>query len=140
LSTITSQCNKAKLMLACRPVATPDTLTLLAWAPRADVLFDTGTGNVPHLANGSSWYFNGSSSWGFAPAGAVIDRYTCDVAGGNPGWGPPYDAPPYTLDSTSPGRLCWHTGGQFINTGWRCGAAVWLNSDPNWVRVVYQAD
>ena len=45
--------------------------TVAAHAPRTDVLFDTGTGNVPHDANGVGWYYNGNWSWGFAPQGAT---------------------------------------------------------------------
>ena len=39
LATILTLCNRASLMLACRPAgASAYTCTLLAWAPRADVL------------------------------------------------------------------------------------------------------
>src|SRR6185437_1301654 len=42
VATITgTDCTKAKLMLACR-AAGATTLLTAAWAPRADVLFDTG--------------------------------------------------------------------------------------------------
>src|SRR5262245_30777535 len=41
LSSVLTQCNQDLLMLAGGPTASP-TLTVLAAAPRADVLFDTG--------------------------------------------------------------------------------------------------
>jgi len=122
LPTILAQCSGARLLLGCRPVGS-DTLTVAANAPRADVTFDTGTGNITHDANGVGWYYNNNWSWGFARAGDVLERNSCDMATGNP-----------------EDRLCWHTSGDAIRTGWRCGANIWLNSDPAWERVIYQTN
>jgi hypothetical protein len=35
--------------------------------------------------------------------------------------------------------MCWHTGGQTINSGYRCGAND-LNGNSQWERAVFQAD
>jgi cysteine-rich repeat protein len=119
LGSIFSQCDQANLMMGCRPTGST-VFTLVAYGPRADVMFDTGAGNTMHVANGVGWYFNGSWSWGFAPPGDAINRNTCDVSPGSD-------------------HMCWHTFGDAIDTGWRCGDAIWLNSDPTWERVILQS-
>ncbi len=61
VATILGQCDKDKLLLACRPVG--DTrFTLLAAGNRAAVLTDTGAANngITTLDNGTGWYFNDS--------------------------------------------------------------------------------
>lgn len=121
VSTILSQCSGAQLLLACRPVGS-STLTLAANAPRADVIFDTGTGvNSTHTANGVNWYFNDSWSWGFAPSGDSVFRDSCDTT----------NSPDGNL------RMCWHTNSGDINPGYRCG-----NTFPNgtdWERLIFQS-
>ena len=121
LNSILSACDKDNLLLACRQTGS-STLTLLAAAPRMDVIFDTGTGNTPHAANGSGWYFNGDWSWGFAGEGDPISRNSCDVQSSN-----------------ASERLCWHTH-QSPSGGWRCGTATNLNSSNAWEKIVYHAD
>jgi hypothetical protein len=79
LDTVLTPCNQDLLLLAGGPTGS-STLTVLAAAPRADVIFDTGTGNTPHDANGTGWYFNANWSWGFAKQGDPIVRDECDVA------------------------------------------------------------
>ncbi len=108
-------CTGPYLMLAARPTGS-DTLSLLAAAPREDVLFDTGTGNTTHDANGTAWYFNAHWSWGFANEGDAVQRGECDVASG-------------------PLRLCWHT----VNSagGYRIGDTYSFGTD--YERLVYQA-
>ncbi len=120
LSTILAQCSKSKLLLGCRQNGA-STLALAAHAPRVDVTFDTGSGNTPHDANGTGWYYSDDWSWGFAGQGDVLERNSCDVASTNP-----------------EKRLCWHTGGGNINDGWRCGTATSVYS--GYERVVYHAD
>lgn len=122
VASVLAACNKSKLMLTCRPVGNTN-FTLLAAAPRADVIFDTGTGNTPHNANGSGWYFNNSWSWGFALEGDPISRSSCDVDNTNPSF-----------------RLCWHTGSGNINWGYRCGSTTGLNGNAGWQREVYHRD
>ena len=119
---ILQQCNKSKLLLACRQVGQSNFHTL-AMGPRVDVTFDTASGNTPHDANGVGWYFSDNYSWGFAPQGEPITRSSCD-----------------TTNTGSEDRICWHTGGGNINGGWRCGAATGLNGDTSWERMVFQAD
>jgi hypothetical protein len=128
LSTILSACNQSKLLLACRPTGS-QTLQLVAMAPKSDVTFDTGTGNVTHNANGIEWYYNNSSSWGFAPGGDPVSRTSCDTQASS------INAAGVDGDK----RLCWHTGGGNINGGWRCGTSDSLNGSPAFERLVFQA-
>jgi len=121
VASVLAACTKANLMLACRPVGAAN-FTLLAHAPRVDVIKDTGQGNVVTVSNGSGWYFNNSWSWGFAKQGDAVARNSCDTQNVNP-----------TL------RQCWHTGGGNMNSGYRCGSNF-LNGNAGWERVVLQAD
>jgi hypothetical protein len=124
IATILTQCDGSKLLLACRPVGEPN-FTLLAAAPRDDVIFDTGMDTTTtHTANGSEWYFNDSLSWGFAAEGQTVNKNSCDV--GSPD---PQDK-----------RLCWHTdgGGATTREGFRCGANTGANSTSE--RVIYHAN
>jgi cysteine-rich repeat protein len=114
------QCTGSKLLLGCRPVGA-QVFTLVAMGEREDVLFDTGNvNNATHDANGVSWYFDESYSMGFADEGTGVQRNSCDVAQVSP-----------TL------RMCWHTSGNAISSGYRCG-----NNYPgnNYERVIMHAD
>ena len=122
MATILQQCDKPKLLMACRQVGAANWHTL-AMAPRVDVVFDTGTSNTPHDANGVGWYYNDSYSLGFAPQGELLSRNSCD-----------------TQNGSSEDRICWHSGGGSINGGWRCGAATGLNGDTTWERALFEAD
>lgn len=126
---IKAACSGALLMMACRLIGSP-TLQLAAYAPRADVMFDTGLGNEPHNANGVGWYFSGSQSWGFAPQGDAITRNSCDTQDSS------IDVNGIDGDL----RLCWHTGGDFIQGGWRCGLNDVLNSSFAYERLLFQAN
>jgi hypothetical protein len=127
LSTVLAQCPGDYMLLAGGPVAS-STWDVVAAAPRADVLTDTGTSNTPHNANGSGWYYTTSFSWGFAPQGSPINRFSCD-----------------TIDSNSfPGgatdgdhRLCWHTTGGRIDHGWRSGRTDFLQFVNTYKRSIY---
>ena len=123
-SAIQSGCSGDRLMLACRATGS-STLQLLAQAPSADVLTDTGTDYVTvHSANGTDWYWNNNYSWGFAKAGDAVFKNQCDT-------------------SSSPGndtRLCWHTldsGSGNIYGGYRCGSDAGLNSSSAFERIIY---
>jgi hypothetical protein len=126
LSTILAACSQSKLLLGCRTTGS-STLLVAANAPRVDVIFDTGTSNTPHNANGVGWYYNSSYSWGFAPQGDVITRNSCDTQDS-------------ILSSGVNGglRLCWHTGNGLINTGWRCGMAADIFQSSH-ERLIFQA-
>lgn len=128
-------CTGEYLMLAGSPVGST-TLTLLAAAPRADVLFDTGVNaEVTHLANGTEWYFNAGWSWGFALAGDDVAKTNCDVS-----------------DVNEEYRLCFHaaTGGgedfdalavdetAHLAGGYRLGATTDLNDSSDYTRYIYQ--
>lgn len=118
-----NKCHKNNWMLACRKKGA-NTLQLAAYAPKADVMFETGKGNTVHNANGTAWYFNNSYSWGFAEAGRSVRRQSCDTA---------QEGKDY--------RLCWHTTNSSSGTGgWRCGSDVWLNGDNSFEKVILQAD
>ena len=122
LDAVLTQCDGDPLLLAGGPTAS-STLTVLAAARRADVIFDTGAGNDPHDANGSGWYYNGSLSWGFAKQGDPINRSECD-----------------SLVTPNPElRLCWHTASNGLAGGWRAGAVTNLNASEDYTRYIYQA-
>jgi cysteine-rich repeat protein len=114
------QCTGSKLLIGCRP-AGATVFTLLAMGDRDDVLFDTNTGNVTHDANGVSWYFDESYSMGFADLGTGVSRNSCDTGNVSP-----------TL------RMCWHTNGDSISSGYRCGSTFTFGN--NWERVIMHAD
>lgn len=124
LQNILSQCNKANLLMACRPQGQQN-WQLLAMAPRLDVTFDCGTqNNCTKQANGVGWYYDESWSWGFAPGGEAVNRNSCDFDNGN---------------QTFPQlRMCWHTGGNNISSGYRCGTNITFGSD--YERAVFHAD
>lgn len=123
VATILSACSKSKLLLGCRPVGQP-IFNLVAMAPRVDVLFPCGNlTNCTKQSNGVGWYFDDNFSWGFAPGGQPVNRNSCDYDDGT---------------QTSPElRVCWHTSGMNISTGYRCGTDYPFS---DWERVVYQAN
>jgi cysteine-rich repeat protein len=119
---LNNDCTGSKLLMACRPV-NGNNYTLVAMGDRADVTFDTGNGNVTHDANGVSWYYSSSYSWGFAKGGDPVSRNSCDTQNVNPS-----------------DRMCWHTGSGNINGGWRCGSTTGLNSNSTWERKLFHAN
>jgi cysteine-rich repeat protein len=130
LSSVLTNCDKANLLLGCRPVGSPD-LQIAAQAPRADVIFNTGTSDTPHDANGVGWYYSNNLSWGFAPQGDTIHRNQCDVTDSS-------------IEGGTDGnlRLCWHTASDFLNLGWRCGYNDQLNggtNGANFERIIFEA-
>lgn len=125
LNTVLNQCDKSKLLLACRPVGNAS-YTLLAMAPRVDVLFNCGQQqDCTQQSNGVGWYYSTDWSWGFAPGGLSVNRFSCDYNDGS---------------QQSPElRMCWHTGGNGISSGYRCGSND-LNGGSTWERVIFEAD
>jgi Bacterial TSP3 repeat len=117
LDTIKSQCSGDMILVACRQAGFTD-LLVAANAPRDDVFYDTGTGNVTHEANGVEWYYNNSYSWGYVTGGESVSRSSCDTA-----------------SSQAETRLCIHTSSNNINTGYRCGVNTSLGS--GWERIIY---
>lgn len=133
-------CTGDYLLLAGGPTDDP-VLTVLAAAPRADVIFETGDNvDVSHNANGSEWYFNGANSWGFALGGDAVNKDSCDIDPEIP------DQP-----ETNPAdRLCFHLSDNRANEtddpyyvmegGFRAGENVFLNGSDAYTRYIYQAD
>lgn len=115
-------CPGSHLMLAAK-LTNGNTYDVLAAADFADVTFDTGNSNTPHIANGTEWYFSDNWSWGFAGLGDTLNRISCDT----------YDA--WTLGVPEGDRLCWHTNAGVMNGGWRSGVntSIW-GSD--WSKVI----
>jgi len=121
VGSILNQCSGSKLLLGCRKVGAQN-LQIAAMGNRADVLYDCGNSvTCANQANGVSWYFSNAYSWGFANGADPVNRFQCDWNSGG--------------DETS--RLCWHTGLNDGDGGFRCGATIDLNSDPTWERVIY---
>ncbi|MCB9547804.1 MAG: hypothetical protein H6706_18435 [Myxococcales bacterium] len=114
-----NNCPGDRLMVGCRPVGSAS-WTLLAQGARAAVLRDTGRGNVTTRDNGVEWYYNNSWSMGFAPQGNGVSRNSCDTQGGN-----------------GQLRMCWHTNGDRITSGYRCGNSF-LNGNNNWERRIWR--
>jgi hypothetical protein len=124
LTTILAQCNKNKLLLGCR-TNNAATLIVAAHAPRTDVTFDTTGDQVTlHQANGVGWYYNNNWSWGFVQGGDPVQKFSCDVLS----------------TPNNDRRMCWHTGGGNINSGYRCGTNTSLNGATSHQRLVFHAD
>lgn len=120
LAQIRADCAGSQLLMACRPVGA-DRFSLAAEGRTSEVLFDVGDGrDASHAHNGVAWYFNGVSSWGFAPEGSAVQRASCDGGG--------------ELGAL---RMCWHTRNDAISAGYRCGDNQ-LNGSADWERVVYR--
>ena len=125
------------------------TALLLSAAPRTEV-FTVTQANIPHLANGTYWYYTPveqtwifdpsgiadervAQSFGFSPNG-TLNQYTCD-----------YEQEPG--DPTAPYRLCWHIDNDLNPTfdfGYRLGiddeiaTPTYNVASGNYLRVIYQ--
>jgi hypothetical protein len=101
-STTLAGCGGDLLLLAGRATGS-DTLLELAYASKADALFDTGAADndIFHNANGSDWFYADNWSWGFKTPGTDFTKNQCDTTPPN-------------------GNVCLHTfdwvGGYSINT------------------------
>ena len=119
---ILEACDGAVLFMGCRPVGS-DLITLGAMGDRAIILEDSAQVSNPlNEHNGVNWYFSDNYSWGFGPLGESLSRNSCDT--GN------------TLPEQ---RMCWHTSGGSIRSGYRCGS-TFLNGNAAWERVIYMRD
>ena len=117
---ILEACDGERLLIGCRPTADAQNLTLAANGVRAEVLFDCGNeAGCRNDANGVGWYYSDQHSWGFVPEGAPLNRNSCDVERN--------DRPEL--------RMCWHTNGGNISSGYRCGNNT-LNGNAEWNRLV----
>lgn len=108
-----------------------DSFDILAAATLAEVRTSTYL-HQTHLANGAQWYYNGYSM-GFAGEGDLIYQDSADT------W-------EYTIHQHLPwesDRLSWHTGHDqtytvptVLESGWRSGVNVDLDSSEDWERFV----
>jgi hypothetical protein len=110
-----SGCGGDRLLLAGRETGS-STLLVLAQTTVTDALFNTGNGNVTHLADGTEWYYSPSFSWGFAPGGETVNRGQCDVTSGA-------------------GRMCIHTF-DYVG-GWRINDLQGLNVSVDYEKLVF---
>lgn len=78
LAAISALSNFTYWMMAGR-VTGSSTYTVLAAAPKSDVLFVVPANNTTHNANGSEWYYTDDWSWGFANAGDSVIRNSADI-------------------------------------------------------------
>ncbi len=119
-----TKCTGNNIMVACRPTNAPS-YTVAAYAPFSDVTWFTGNGDstTTHSANGAAWYYADSWSMGYVVDGQTVSKNSCD-----------------TNSTAAETRLCFHTGGGFLNGGWRCGTTTSLNASTAWQRVILQAD
>ena len=121
LAEVQAACQGMYVMMACRPVGAP-AYALAAAGEYGAVFLDVGAGEgASHLHNGVQWYYSPSWSWGFAPGGFGVNRFSCDYNDGG------QVAPEL--------RMCVHTSGNAIDQGYRCGAND-LNFAPDWERVI----
>ncbi len=110
-------CQGRYVMYACRPTGSA-VWTLAAMGERDEVFVDRGNGNAAlHTHNGVDWYQSASQSMGFVAAGTGVSRNSCDTAN---------VAPQH--------RMCWHTSGGNITSGWRCGASTSIGG--GWERAI----
>ncbi|MGK0362621.1 MAG: hypothetical protein ACI9U2_004942, partial [Bradymonadia bacterium] len=115
---VLAACDGEFVMMGCRPVGQAN-WTLLAMGERGEVFEDTARGNVLNSHNGVDWYFNDSYSMGFVEPGTGVSRNSCDTGRDRP-----------------ERRMCWHTSGGRISSGYRCGATI-LNGNAGWERTVW---
>lgn len=107
LAEIDRLCGEGELLLGCT-TDDAETLDAAAMGPRAVVAGETPLRGTVE-ANGVQWYRNGQQSWGFAPAGAMVNLETCDIEA-----------------QGDRARLCWHLAEGETRSGYRCGASVRL--------------
>jgi hypothetical protein len=122
LSSIATACSGGSVLVACRAPGSP--ALLVAAAGPAGVLSTAST-----TSGGVAWYSDGTSSFGFAPAGAAVNRAPCDVAGGA--------ADGYAAGSGSQ-RLCWPAQNGTLVAGARCGDREGPGATTNFERLVFK--
>ena len=112
-------CSGDLVLMGCRPTGS-DVMQLAAMGERDLVFLDTGDqNNELNLHNGVAWYFSQNWSVGFVPEGEIVERNSCDTAQGE-----------------SSRRMCWHSGQNALNGGYRCGDSY---PDAGYERVVFHA-
>ncbi len=120
LNPILAACDGELIMYGCRQINQAN-WQLLAMGERVEVFRDTGDrNNNLNNHNGVAWYFSTGTSIGFVLPGTPVSRNSCDTA---------RDQPQF--------RLCWHTSGNRMNGGYRCGARTGLNGAQDWERAIW---
>ncbi len=117
---ILAACDGEFVMYGCRQTGNPN-WQLLAMGERAEVFRDTGRqNNNLNVHNGVAWYFSTSYSLGFVLPGTAVRRNSCDTDNAQPQF-----------------RLCWHSNGNRMTGGYRCGARTGLNGARDWERAIW---
>ena len=75
---------------------------------------------VVFILFGVAWYFSTSYSLGFVLPGTAVRRNSCDTDNAQPQF-----------------RLCWHSNGNRMTGGYRCGARTGLNGARDWERAIW---
>ena len=119
LDPILAACNGQFVMYGCRQTGQPN-WQVLAMGQRAEVFRNTGdVNNVLTTHNNVNWYFSTGWSIGITAVGTPVNRNSCDV------------------DNNQPEKkICWHTGGNQLNGGWRCGANTGIGG-ADWERAMW---
>ncbi len=119
VANLSANCQGEFVMLACRQIGSP-TFRLAAMGERALVFTNTGDrNNNVTTTNGASFYFSESYSIGFVAEGSVPSRNSCD-----------------TGNERGELRMCWHTNGGRMSSGYRCGNDF-LNGNAQWERLIF---
>ncbi len=108
------------LMMLAGGVNGSSILTVLAWAPKADVLFVTGT-NAVHQRQRN---------------GLVLERLVNGICARRLRNLPDqlryqFGAGFGSVGDSGDDRLCWRRNGSDLNGGWRAGNTAFLNSEPS---------
>jgi hypothetical protein len=114
---VLNACAGDLLMMAGRLTGS-STFLVLAEAPRADTIFETGNTSNTHLANGSNWWYSDFWSWGFTAAGDTVSNGSCDT-------------------SSSPTSMCLHTVD--FTGGYRINDIISLNQSVDYEKVFFVA-
>ena len=119
---ILTRCDEQILLLGCRRIG-EEAVSVAAMGDREAILIPSEFADrtPENVHNGVNWYFNNDYSWGFAPAGAEVDVFSCDRV----------------VDDRSGERVCWYTSADKVRPGYRCGADI-VNASGIWERFIYQ--
>jgi hypothetical protein len=120
-TSILSSCNNMSTICLGGAAVGSNTLLLVSCANCKTLLSSYTDLKIPRLINNAYWYYTPSNSIGFSPSSSIRQN-SCDN----------YD---YVNNlPLDPLRLCWHLdhGG-----GWRLGSIIKLNSDTNYLKLIF---
>jgi alpha-tectorin len=121
MTAVYNQCNELSIICLGGAAVGSDSLLLVSCANCYTLLKSYTVLNQPILINNAYWYYTSSYSVGFSPSSIIVQN-SCD-------WYDMKNSLP--LD---PLRLCWHLSG---GGGWRIGSIVSLNSDSNYLKLLF---